>query len=151
MTSFEKAQKIRAIVGLEPLDRYYFVQRELELIANYLEISKKGLIQQHRWVDKRSVKIGSVGSADMGILLDLVLQQKDTLEARKKAQAASQEFHGQEEFNVVDVGLTEETTLSSIFNMLPKAMTEEATELIITKDINEETNFWTVRIRFQRK
>lgn len=171
MNSLEKAQAIRSIVGLEARKKHYFVQQELNTIAEYLELSKEGLIQLKWWTDRGRFRMGCVGADDMAILLGLVTKQKVLKDAQESIKptrlvppSESQEFHGQEEFSVVDVGLTdEETNIVSIFNMLPKAMTEEATFLCIEKEPEQHrraingrlrtlsTNKWTVKVSFERK
>lgn len=75
--------------------------------------------------------------------------EREADDTRLRREHESQEFHGQEEFSVVDVGLTEgETTLDSVYKLLPAAITETASSIAIT---DQGDGMWDVRITFFRK
>ena len=158
MNAYEKSQKIRELVGLAPRKKGYFVKQEMEAIAKYLELSRKGLVDLQWWADKGRFRMGAVGADDMTTLLSLVTKQFALNDAKESAESATRlvppSNYEQEEFGVVDVGLTEEeTTVVTIFNMLPKAMVEEAIELTIAKSRydNEDGKKWMVNIDFYRE
>lgn len=76
--------------------------------------------------------------------------EREADDTRLRREPESQEFHGQEEsFSVVDIGLTEgETTLDSVYKLLPAAITETASSIAIT---DQGDGMWDVSITFFRK
>lgn len=162
LTKSEKILEIRAAIGVGQHTSGYFTVDEIKKVCTKLSITYHSFLNTLEWTDREKVETRWFNKADLDTLYRTISFRRGLLSQERPSTPTRLVPPSTESFGVVDAGLTdEETNLDSIYRMLPKAMTEEATYLLIQKDAETRrdlngqaqlaySNSWTVRVTFER-